>query len=167
MNSAIAITTQKIVCASVACAVEIAHGRKNSTVSPPSTPCPMTAASAIQPSTFIHLRCSTRCVQTAITMISRPMNSANMRWPCSYFTPPTMGGILYSEPNEVGQSGTDRPASLLVTSAPARSAAASRRQETPQSDDMPGCTESSVRSEQAPVIQVRATLPACAEPKPL
>ena len=27
VNSAIAVTTQKIVCASVACAVEIAHGR--------------------------------------------------------------------------------------------------------------------------------------------
>jgi hypothetical protein len=26
---------------------------------------------------------------------------------------------LYKEPNEVGQSGTDRPASLLVTRAPA------------------------------------------------
>ena len=79
----------------------------------------MTAPSAVQPSTRIHLRVSTRCVHTAITMISRPMNSAIMRWVCSYFTPPTMGGSLYSEPKEVGQSGTERPASLLVTSAPA------------------------------------------------
>ena len=31
----------------------------------------------------------------------------------------TSFGILYQEPNEVGQSGTERPASLLVTSAPA------------------------------------------------
>jgi hypothetical protein len=30
-----------------------------------------------------------------------------------------MGGNLYRDPKEVGQSGTARPASLLVTSAPA------------------------------------------------
>jgi len=33
--------------------------------------------------------------------------------------PPTIGGRRYSEPNDVGQSGTESPASLLVTSAPA------------------------------------------------
>jgi len=42
-----------------------------------------------------------------------------MRWVCSNCTPPTKCGILYSEPKEVGQSGTDNPASLLVTKAPA------------------------------------------------
>src|ERR1700694_2604524 len=38
---------------------------------------------------------------------------------CSNCTPPTSFGILYQEPQDVGQSGTDNPASLLVTSAPA------------------------------------------------
>ena len=28
----------------------------------------------------------------------------------SALTPPTIGGMRYSEPNEVGQSGTDKPA---------------------------------------------------------
>src|SRR5580658_9342610 len=42
-----------------------------------------------------------------------------MRCVCSNLTPPTSFGILYNDPNEVGQSGTDRPASLLVTKAPA------------------------------------------------
>ena len=46
-----ATTAQKIVCASVACAVEIDHGRKFRTVSPPRIPWPMTAARAVQPST--------------------------------------------------------------------------------------------------------------------
>src|SRR5216684_7694514 len=42
-----------------------------------------------------------------------------MRWMCSNLTPPTSFGILYQEPNDVGQSGRESPASLLVTSAPA------------------------------------------------
>src|SRR5271166_4424994 len=118
VNSAIAITTQKMVCASVACAVEIDQGSRFSTVMPPRIPWPTTAASAIQPSTRIHLRCSTRWVHTAMTMISAPMNSAIMRCVCSYLIPPTIGGSLYREPKEVGQSATESPASLLVTSAP-------------------------------------------------
>ncbi|MGB8062646.1 MAG: hypothetical protein WCF26_12170 [Candidatus Sulfotelmatobacter sp.] len=42
-----------------------------------------------------------------------------MRCVCSNLTPPTSFGILYNEPKDVGQSGTESPASLLVTSAPA------------------------------------------------
>ena len=52
-------------------------------------------------------------------IVSSPAPCAIMRCVCSNFTPPTSFGILYQEPNEVGQSGTDSPASLLVTSAPA------------------------------------------------
>jgi hypothetical protein len=50
--------------------------------------------------------------------VSIPTTLAIIRCPCSYFTPPTMRGMR-KLPNEVGQSGTERPASLLVTSAPA------------------------------------------------
>ena len=42
---------------------------------------------------------------------------AIMRWPCSNFTPPTMRGMR-KVPKDVGQSGTERPASLPVTRAP-------------------------------------------------
>ena len=50
-------------------------------------------------------------------IVSSPATCAIMRCVCSNFTPPTSFGILYQDPNEVGQSGTERPASLLVTSA--------------------------------------------------
>ncbi len=49
-------TMQKKVWPRVACAVEIADGSSFSTVMPPSMPWPMTVPSAVQPSTFIHLR---------------------------------------------------------------------------------------------------------------
>src|SRR3982074_1856213 len=51
--------------------------------------------------------------------VRSPATCAIMRWMCSNCTPPTSFGILYQEPKDVGQSGTDNPASLLVTSAPA------------------------------------------------
>ena len=40
------------------------------------------------------------------------------RWLHSNLIPPRNGGTL-KDPNDVGQSGMDRPASLLVTRAPA------------------------------------------------
>ena len=79
----------------------------------------MTVPSAAKPKIRIQRRFSVRQVQTARMIVSSPAPCAIMRWVCSNFTPPTSFGILYKEPNEVGQSGTDSPASLLVTSAPA------------------------------------------------
>src|SRR5712692_1467781 len=52
-------------------------------------------------------------------IVSSPATWAIMRCVCSNLTPPTSLGILYQDPNEVGQSGTESPASLLVTRAPA------------------------------------------------
>jgi hypothetical protein len=46
------------------------------------------------------------------------MDPAIARWLHSYRIPPCNGGTL-KDPNEVGQSGMESPASLLVTSAPA------------------------------------------------
>src|SRR4051812_36216238 len=79
VNSATLTTMQKNDCASVACALEIHHGRKNSTVSPPSTPCAITVARAVAPSHFIQRRSSERHTHAASPMVNRPTNSANMR----------------------------------------------------------------------------------------
>jgi len=46
------------------------------------------------------------------------MDPAMARWVHSNFIPPCSGGTL-KDPKEVGQSGMERPASLLVTRAPA------------------------------------------------
>src|ERR1051326_1237743 len=86
---------------------------------PPRMPCAITVPSAEKPKMRIQRRFSERHVQTARMIVSSPAPWAIMRWVCSNFTPPTSFGILYQEPNEVGQSGTERPASLLVTKAPA------------------------------------------------
>src|SRR5437588_9845695 len=95
------------------------HGNRYLTVSPPNTPCAMTSATFDQAKTLNHERRSTTCVQIAKMTVNTPATSAIMRWLCSYCTPPVIGGILYSDPKLVGQSGTDNPASLLVTIAPA------------------------------------------------
>ena len=102
----------------MACAVETSGGSSFNTVIPPRMPCTITVPSAPHASHFIQRRRSANQVQIDIVTVSKPMNSAIMRWLCSYLMPPTMAGRRYIEPNEVGQSGTERPASLLVTSAP-------------------------------------------------
>ncbi len=63
------------------------------TVSPPSTPCTITATSAAIPSLCIHPRFSTRSSQTIETMVNNPTVVAIIRCPCSYRIPPSMGGI--------------------------------------------------------------------------
>src|SRR5437762_1419538 len=68
VNSAMQTVIQKNVCARVACALEIHHGKKKSTVSPPSTPCAITVASAATPNHFIRRRASDRQIQTVMTM---------------------------------------------------------------------------------------------------
>ncbi len=117
VNSAIATVVEKNSCARQACAVEIHHGSSSSTVNPPSTPCAITATSATTPSHFIQRRRSARNNQTIATIVNSPTVVATMRWPCSYRIPPSIGGI--SLPYESGQSGTESPASRLVTSPPA------------------------------------------------
>ena len=56
VKSAMATVRQKKISARPACAVEIAVGRKKRTVSPPRSPCRMTAPSAARPSRFIQRR---------------------------------------------------------------------------------------------------------------
>jgi hypothetical protein len=51
-------------------------------------------------------------------IVSSTMEPATARWLHSYLIPPCNGGTL-KDPKEVGQSGMERPASLLVTRAPA------------------------------------------------
>ena len=51
-------------------------------------------------------------------IVNRTMDPAMARWLHSYRIPPRNGGTL-KDPNEVGQSGMESPASLLVTRAPA------------------------------------------------
>src|ERR1700722_6478078 len=80
--------------------------------------CTITVPRAATPSQCIQRRRSIDHVQTAIEMVSSTIDPAMSRWLHSYFTPPFSGGTL-NDPKEVGQSGIERPASLLVTSAPA------------------------------------------------
>ena len=56
VNSARLTVRQKKICARPAWLIEIASGRKNKTVKPPSAPCRITAPSAIQPSSRTHAR---------------------------------------------------------------------------------------------------------------
>jgi hypothetical protein len=64
-------------------------------------------------------RRSTIRVQMAIARVNVISDPANIRWVHSKRTPPTKCGTLMRYPKDVGQSGTDSPASLLVTRAPA------------------------------------------------
>src|SRR6266516_3656800 len=91
------------------------------TRSPPSTPCKITAPSAIAPRLRTHLRRSVRQSQIARMIVRNPTAEAIRRCVCSKKIPPTHfetgnKNILY--PNVVGQSGTDRPTPLLVTIPP-------------------------------------------------
>jgi hypothetical protein len=70
------------------------------------------------PSHFIQRRRSASHVHVAMEIVSNMMDPAIARWLHSYRIPPRKGGTL-KDPKEVGQSGMERPASLLVTSAPA------------------------------------------------
>ena len=72
---------------------------------------------ALQPSLRIHARVSARAIQVARMMVRSPTTPAIIRCPVSKNTPPVISGITC--PYESGQSGTDSPASLLVTEAPA------------------------------------------------
>ena len=70
------------------------------------------------PSHFIQWRRSANQVHAAMEIVSMIMDPAIARWLHSNFIPPCNGGTL-NDPKEVGQSGMESPASLLVTRAPA------------------------------------------------
>src|SRR5580704_7603071 len=70
------------------------------------------------PSHFIQRRRSANHVHAAMEIVSSTMDPAIARWLHSNFIPPCNGGTL-KDPKDVGQSGMESPASLLVTSAPA------------------------------------------------
>src|SRR5580700_9190373 len=70
------------------------------------------------PSHFIQWRRSANQVHAEMEIVSMMIDPAIARWLHSNFIPPCNGGTL-KDPKEVGQSGMERPASLLVTSAPA------------------------------------------------
>ena len=76
-------TSAKNSCANPAWLIEIGGGKKYMTVSPPSIPCAMTAARAIQPRRRTHRRDSVRESQTASPIVSMPTMLAISRWPCS------------------------------------------------------------------------------------
>src|SRR5580700_10601767 len=105
---------QKKVCATAACAEDTHGGWNNKTVSPPRIACAMTVHRAAMPSHFIQRRRSANQVHAAMEMVSSTIDPAIARWLHSYRIPPCNGGML-KEPKEVGQSGMERPASLLVT----------------------------------------------------
>src|SRR5208282_3903511 len=109
---------QKNVCATAAWAEETHGGWNNKTVRPPRMACVMTVPRAAMPSHFIQRRGSANQVHAAMESVSRTMDPAIARWLHSNFIPPCSGWTL-KDPKEVGQSGMERPASLLVTSAPA------------------------------------------------
>src|SRR5260370_8002787 len=111
VNSAISTVVEKKSCGRQAWLMLPGLGSMKITVMPPSKPCAITAASAIQPSRRIQRRPSARDNQIARIIVSSPTVVATMRWPCSKITPPSILGI--SLPYERGQSGTERPASLL------------------------------------------------------
>src|SRR5258705_6164491 len=108
---------QKNSCASVAWAAETASGSISFTVSPPSSPWAITASNANTASRRTQRRSSFFQRQIVSTIVSRPTVVATMRWPCSQNRFPTMRGKTC--PFESGQSDVARPASWLVTRAPA------------------------------------------------
>ena len=83
VNSAIRTVVEKNNCARQACPMLTGLGSKKITVRPPSTPCAMTARSAIQPRFRIQRLSSARHSHTAMKIVSRPTVVATMRWPCS------------------------------------------------------------------------------------
>jgi hypothetical protein len=115
---AMATAMQKNVCPTAAWAEETQGGWNKRTVSPPRIACVMTVPKAATPSHFIQRRRSANQVQVAMEIVSSTMDPAIARWLHSYRIPPCNGGTL-KEPKDVGQSGMESPASLLVTSAPA------------------------------------------------
>ncbi len=81
---AIATVMQKKISARPACAVEIAAGRKNNTVRPPSSPCATTEPSVATPNQRSHRRRgSATHSQTAMTIVRKPTVLAMSLWPCS------------------------------------------------------------------------------------
>jgi hypothetical protein len=73
----------KKICARPAWLMEIESGSISRTVNPPSTPCAITAPSAIQPSQRTHARGSTRQRKITRPIVSMPTVDAMSRWPCS------------------------------------------------------------------------------------
>src|SRR5580692_4387405 len=118
VNMAMVTAMQKKVCATAACAEDTHGGWNNKTVSPPRIACVMTVARAAMPSHFIQRRRSANHVHAAMEIVSRTIDPAIARWLHSNLIPPRKGGTL-KDPKDVGQSGMESPASLLVTSAPA------------------------------------------------
>jgi len=118
VNMAMATAIQKNVWATAAWAEETHGGWNNKTVRPPSTACVITVPRAAMPSHFIQRRRSANHVQAAIEIVSITIDPAIARWVHSNLIPPCSGGTL-KDPKEVGQSGMESPASLLVTRAPA------------------------------------------------
>ncbi len=108
---------QKNACARQACRTETAGGRRSRTVSPPSSPCATTLARASQASRRTPARFSRTANQSASPIVSSPTAAAISRCPCSNSTPPVMCGNR--PPNDSGQSGTESPEPVLVTSPPA------------------------------------------------
>src|ERR1700733_12477235 len=118
VNTAMVTAMQKKVCATAACTEETQGGWNKRTVRPPRIACVITVPRAATPSHFIQRRRSANHVHAAMEIVSSTMDPAIARWVHSYLIPPCKGGTL-KDPKEVGQSGMERPASLLVTSAPA------------------------------------------------
>jgi len=118
VNIAMTTEMQKNVCATAAWAEETHGGWNNRTVSPPRIACVITVPRAATPSHFIQRRRSANQVHAAIEIVSSTMEPAMARWLHSNLIPPCNGGTL-KDPKDVGQSGMESPASLLVTSAPA------------------------------------------------
>ena len=101
------------------------------TRSPPRTPCRITRPVADTARIRTQRRESASQVHSASPMIHRPTSAPKRRCPCSASTGPSchqrasgFSGSLYPvaigsyDPNELGQSGTARPASILVTTPP-------------------------------------------------
>src|SRR5438046_1740986 len=83
----------------------------------------MTAPRAAVLSQRTHARLSFIHVQTARMIVRKPTKEAISRWLCSKKIPPThfeYGKTNMFQPYVVGQSGTLRPDSVLVTSPPTK-----------------------------------------------
>src|SRR5262245_58072898 len=123
VNNAIETIKQKKISASAACAVDTAGGRKNRTVTPPRMPCAITAPNAAAPVRRTQPAVLAVHNQTTSTTVRKPTPDAMSRCPCSYKMLATHidgGNVNMFQPYVVGQSGTERPAPLLVTRLPAR-----------------------------------------------
>src|SRR6202171_3757280 len=120
VNTAIPSTAAKTICAKHAWITGSQYCNNCLTTSPPKTACTATPATAITPNQRNQRRSSLRQIKIESTSVKTASPPAITRCECSKNAPPA--SCLKEEnqvPNDLGQSGTESAALLVVTRAPA------------------------------------------------